>query len=95
MPENDQELAAMQDLAEHLDSLSRASCLRVLRWAEDRYTKLEILDSDVGAFSRFVDALTEAARQIGDVTPIEIVRFAENVQKYERERMQKEETEAK
>jgi hypothetical protein len=83
----DPETEAIETIATALESLDRAACARVLEWAKTRYTQMHILDGDLDAFTRFVEGLTEAARTIGDVTPIEIVRFAENVQRYERERV--------
>jgi hypothetical protein len=89
---NDPEIEAVEAIAAALRPLDRAACSRVLKWAETRYTQLHVLDGDVEAFSRFTDAFVEAARRIGEVTPEEIMRFAENVQKYERERVAAEAT---
>lgn len=89
-PEFDPEVAALESIAAALAPLDRAACQRVLKWAEDRHSRIQIADTGVAAFSRFTEALVEAARTTGDVTPLEIVRFAENVQKYERERVQAE-----
>lgn len=84
---NDPEIEAVEAIAAALRPLDRAACARVLKWAETRYTQMQILDSDLDAFCRFTESLVEAAKQIGDVTPLEIVRFAGNVQRYERERV--------
>lgn len=83
----DPEILAVETIATALAPLDRAACSRVLDWAEKRYTQLHVEASDLEAFSRFTDALAEAAREIGEVTPLEIMRFAENVQKYERDRI--------
>lgn len=76
---DDPELKAMLAIVRYLAPLDRAACTRVLDWAKKRYTELFIADGDVNAFQTFVDRLTEAAAQIGDVTPIEIVRFVDAV----------------
>jgi len=83
----DPEIVAVDAIAAALQPLDRAACTRVLKWAEARYTQLHVLDGDLEAFQKFVDALVEASKSIGEVAPIEIVRFAENVQRYERERV--------
>lgn len=79
MPD-DLELVALDAISVALQPLDRASCTRVLAWAEARYTRLHIVEGDLDAFSRFTDGLTKAAAEIGGITPAQIIAFAEKVQ---------------
>ena len=76
---DDPELKAMLAIVRYLEPLYRAACVRVLKWAEQRYTELFVADGDLKAFQTFTDSLVEAAKQIGDVRPIDIIRFADTV----------------
>ena len=55
---------------------------RVLEWARTRYVDVVMVpvdEFDTEGFARFTAALREAANRLGDIAPIDIVRFGEYV----------------
>jgi hypothetical protein len=74
---DDPELRAMLAMVRYFEPLNRAACRRVLAWAEKRFTQLDIDESDLSAFASLTESLLAAAREIGDVTPQDIIRFAD------------------
>lgn len=73
----------MKAVARALEGLEdRAARRRVMDWARTRYVDVVFLpveDFDTEGFGRFVDALRQAANQLGNIAPIEIIRFGEYV----------------
>lgn len=72
MSEIDGEIAAFQAIVQSLEPLGSAACSRILRWAEQRFVSAP-LDIDPEAISRWFEALGNAAREMGDVTPQQII----------------------
>lgn len=77
-PSNDAEIRAMMAIRRVLEPLDRNACDRVLSWASDRYVR-ENIAIDPAAVSKFMEAINEAARKMGDIRPLDIVVAAEEI----------------
>lgn len=78
---DDQEIAAVQAVAQALQPLNRAEAQRVLAWADSRFCgdAFPPLSFDAEEFRKFCSALQSAAAELGNVAPVDILRFVEKV----------------
>lgn len=78
---NDGEIRAMMAMKRVLEPLDRGARHRVLEWAEGRYVRESIPDLDPQFMTKFTNAVVQAAREIGDVTPLDIIRAMDELAK--------------
>jgi hypothetical protein len=80
--DQDPELAAMKAVARAFEGLDRGGCARVVEWARKRYVDRDLVpfgEFDSEGFARFTDALRQATLELGNIAPIDVLRFAEYV----------------
>lgn len=76
---DDPELRAMWALRRYFEPLDRTQRHRVLNWAGERFISAPYPELSPDWMEQFTNGLTEAARTIQGVTPLDLIRFAQTV----------------
>jgi hypothetical protein len=73
---SDPELDALIVLEQALSPLSRVAAGRVLRWAEERYTRdADVPVADLQAINAWMSGIQQVAREMGAV-PLDVIKAA-------------------